>query len=109
MLPERAAREKWRPNLCRQLPYKGKGRNRRWVCHHQADHRDARWAHLGRVDARQRCNLSDGASAEEDDMTKDRWRELRRPVVRMRDALALEQLTVTGEPLTSVTAHSKAM
>ena len=38
-------------------------------------------------------------------MTKDRWRELRRPVVRMRDALALVQLTVAGEPLTSVTAR----
>ena len=38
-------------------------------------------------------------------MTKDRWRELRRPVVRMRDALALVQLTVAGEPLTLVTAR----
>ena len=48
--------------------------------------------------------MTDGASAEEDDMIKDRWRELRRPVVRMRDALPLGQLTVAGEPLTSVTA-----
>ena len=38
-------------------------------------------------------------------MTKDRWRELRRPVVRMRDALALGRLTVADEPLTSVTAR----
>jgi len=49
--------------------------------------------------------MTDGASAEEDDMIKDRWRELRRPVVRMRDALPLGQLTVASEPLTSVTAR----
>jgi hypothetical protein len=36
-------------------------------------------------------------------MTKDRWREPRRHVMRMRDALPLGQLTVAGEPLTSVT------
>jgi predicted Co/Zn/Cd cation transporter (cation efflux family) len=36
-------------------------------------------------------------------MTKDRWREVRRHVMRMRDALPLGQLTVAGEPLTSVT------
>ena len=38
---------------------------------------------------------------------QDRWRELLRHVVRMRmrDALALGQLTVTREPLRSVTAH----
>jgi hypothetical protein len=36
---------------------------------------------------------------------QDRWCELRRHVVRMGDALALGQLTVTGEPLTSVTAR----
>jgi hypothetical protein len=72
----------------------------------------------------------DEAGAEEDDMTKkdqlfclmaaldgyfaaddcspadqDRWRELRRHVVRMCDALALGHLTVAGEPLTSVTAR----
>ena len=35
----------------------------------------------------------------------DRWRQLRRHVMRMRDALALGQLTVAGEPLTSVTAR----
>ena len=39
-------------------------------------------------------------------MTKDRWRELRRPVVRMRDALALVQLTVAGEPLMSSTVRN---
>jgi hypothetical protein len=36
---------------------------------------------------------------------RDRWRELTRHVVRMRAALALGQLTVTGEPLMSVTAR----
>jgi hypothetical protein len=36
---------------------------------------------------------------------QDRWRELRRHVVRMRDAFALGHLTVTGEPLTSGTAR----
>jgi hypothetical protein len=68
-----------------------------------------------------KVKLPDGASAGEDELTKkgrllrtmaalkpadqDRWRALRRHVVRMRDALALGQSTLTGEPLTSVTAH----
>jgi hypothetical protein len=36
---------------------------------------------------------------------QDRWRQLRRHVMRMRDALPLGQLTVAGEPLTSVTVR----
>ena len=36
---------------------------------------------------------------------QDRWRQLRRHVMRMRDALALGRLTVADEPLTSVTAR----
>jgi len=35
----------------------------------------------------------------------DRQRELRRRVVRVRDGLALVQLTVTGEPLMSSTVR----
>jgi hypothetical protein len=44
--------------------------------------------------SRDDCSLAD----------QDRCRELRR-IVRMCDALALVQLTVAGEPLTSVTAR----
>ena len=60
-----------RLNFRRQFPYQGKGRNRTRARHHQADRPDARWAHLGRVDAREKCNLPDAALAEEDDMTKN--------------------------------------
>jgi len=34
---------------------------------------------------------------------KDRWRQLMRHVMHMRDPLALGQLTVAGAPLTSMT------
>jgi len=50
---------------------------------------------LNSTTSRDDCSLAD----------QDRWRELRRLVVRMCDALALVHLTVAGEPLTSVTAR----
>jgi hypothetical protein len=81
----------------------------------------------GRIWRRPACNLQDGASVEEDDMTKknqlfrivaardgrfaaddcdqDRWRQVRRHVMRMRNAPDLAQLTVADEPLPSGTAR----
>ena len=46
----------------RQLQHQGQGRDRPRPRHRQADRRDARWAHLGRVDAGSGRNLSDAAS-----------------------------------------------
>src|SRR5262249_15225523 len=57
-----------------QLEHEGEGRHGPWPRHRQADRRDARRPHLGRVDAGQRIDVSDGAPHARPDSQEDSMR-----------------------------------